>query len=1003
MAMQPVDFISKWKAVDLTERAASHSHFIDLCRLLDEDAPTDADPDGSWYCFERGATKTTGGKGWADVWKRECFGWEYKGKHKDLTAAFVQLQRYALALENPPLLVVCDLDRFEIHTNWTNSVSEILNFALNDLRDGKVRQTLKCVWSEPEKLKPSKTRAALTEEAAAEFAKLAQRLRSRGHAAQKVAHFINRLVFCMFAEDVGLLPGKMFKRMLEHAGRRPDDFPLLGSDLFRAMRAGGRVGFEEVDRFNGGLFDDDDAIPLNKDDVAAALRVASLDWSEIDTSIFGTLFERGLDPDDRSKLGAHYTDRAKVMMIIEPVIIQPWVAEWEQVKATIAAFTSASGKSRNSRAADRQSDLATATYLSFLQRLRAFRVLDPACGSGNFLYLALSALKDLERRIEIEAEVLGMAREFPTIGPEAVKGIEINPYAAELARITVWIGEIQWMRRNGFDVSRDPILKPLDTIECRDAILNPDGTEAAWPDANVVIGNPPFLGGKLLRTSRGDIYVDRLFAAYAGRVPAEADLVTYWFIKAWERIRDHRVARAGLVATNSIRGGPNRRVLDTIAADGTIFNAWADERWVIDGAAVRVSLVCFAAKSDELVSRLNGTLMDKINADLTATHLDLTIAQRISQNASVAFMGDTKGGSFDISGSLARNWLRLPMNPNGRPNADVLRPWVNGRDLTRRSADKWIIDFGSEMTKSDAAFYEAPFEHAEAIIKPERAANRRDAYRLNWWRHVEARTGMWRALRGLARFVATPTIAKHRLFVWINAAICPDHQLIVIARDDDTTFGVLHSRFHEAWSLGLCTWLGVGNDPRYTPSTTFETFPFPDGLTPNIPAVEYANDPRALAIADKAKRLNELREAWLNPPDLVRREPEATPGFPDRILPVDEKAAAILKTRTLTNLYNERPAWLANSHRDLDAAVATAYGWPADISEDDALLRLLNLNQSRAATQAAQSRTIKQPGPQRTLLLPIVGAKPQPLADGAVAEAPPTQKSQRGERKRQSR
>ena len=173
----------------------------------------------------------------------------------------------------------------------------------------------------------------------------------------------------------------------------------------------------------------------------------------------------------------------------------------------------------------------------------------------------------------------------------------------------------------------------------------------------------------------------------------------------------------------------------------------------------------------------------------------------------------------------------------------------------------------------------------------------------------------------------------------------------VIARDDDTAFGVLHSRFHQAWALGLCTWLGVGNDPRYTPSTTFETFPFPEGLTPNVPAAEYADDPRAIAIANAARRLNELREAWLNPPDLVARVPEVVPGYPDRIVPASPKAAAILKKRTLTNLYNERPAWLDNAHRDLDAAVAAAYGWPADLSEEEALARLLALNLERAAAQ----------------------------------------------------
>jgi type II restriction/modification system DNA methylase subunit YeeA len=273
---------------------------------------------------------------------------------------------------------------------------------------------------------------------------------------------------------------------------------------------------------------------------------------------------------------------------------------------------------------------------------------------------------------------------------------------------------------------------------------------------------------------------------------------------------------------------------------------------------------------------------------------------------------------------------------------------MNGMDVTRRPADKWIIDFGWQMSEREAALYEAPFAYCLAHVKSERDKNRREAYREFWWRHVEPRPGMWNAIGRRARYIATPTVAKHRLFCWINAAVCPDHQLIVTARDDDTTVGILHCRFHEAWAIGLCTWLGVGNDPRYTPSSTFETFPFPEGLTPNIPAIDYANHRRAIAIADAARRLNELRENWLNPPDLVERVPEVVPGFPDRMLPKNAEAAAILKKRTLTNLYNERPAWLDNAHRDLDAVVAAAYGWPADINQEDALARLLALNLERA-------------------------------------------------------
>jgi type II restriction/modification system DNA methylase subunit YeeA len=359
------------------------------------------------------------------------------------------------------------------------------------------------------------------------------------------------------------------------------------------------------------------------------------------------------------------------------------------------------------------------------------------------------------------------------------------------------------MRRNGFSEARDPILKPLDTIECRDAILTPEGEEPEWPEADVVIGNPPFLGGKLLIASLSEEYVSKVFSTYVGRVPAEADLVTYWFVKAGEHMKSGQAKRAGFVATNSIRGGANRRALQAATDARPIFEAWSDEPWVVDGAAVRVSLICFACVDGGPVSeaRLNGRPVDEIHTDLTAkrggTGTDLTVAKRLAENSGVAFMGDTKGGPFDVSGDLARAWLRLPTNPNGRPNADVLRPWINGMDLTRRPAGKWIVDFGWNLSEGEAALYEEPFRHAKEYVYPMRQRNRREAYRVYWWRHVEPRQGMWRALDGLPRYIATPRVAKHRLFAWCDARICPDSQVIVIARDDDATFGILHSRFHE--------------------------------------------------------------------------------------------------------------------------------------------------------------------------------------------------------------
>ncbi len=938
-------FIHTWRNSTLKERSGAQQHFIGLCRLLDLKPPAEADPHGDWFTFEKGAKKTGGGDGWADVWRRHRFAWEYKGKHKDLKAALRQLQQYALALENPPLLIVSDMETIEMHTNFSNTVNVVHRLTLDDLSDPDQLQKLRWAFTDPDRLKPGQTRQAVTEVAASLLGDLAQRLRQRGHPPQPVAHFMTRLLFCLFAEDIGLLPDRLFSDLLAEARRAPAEFPALASGLFRAMQSGGRFGLTRIAWFNGGLFDDDTCLPLERADLDLLHSAAVLDWSAIEPAIFGTLFERGLDPDKRSQLGAHYTDAGSIRRLVDPTIRDPLLAEWAAIKADIAGRMNKTGPKARQQGANR--------LHGFLERLRTFRVLDPACGSGNFLYLALRTLKDIEHQVMLEAETLGLQRGFPAVGPEAVLGIELNPYAAELARLTVWIGEIQWMLGHGYSLNDQPILKPLATIECRDALLNPDGTESTWPTADTIVGNPPFLGGSRLLRELGEDTTERLRQTYQGRVPGGADLVCYWFEKARAQIETGQTQRAGLLATNSIRGGANRKVLERIRETGTIFHAWSDEPWINEGAAVRVSLVSFGRDAVQ-EAWLDGEPVAEIYADLTGRTLaagsgvDLTHAQPLKETANVSFPGIKKHGSFDIPGDLARRWLQLP-NPHGRPNSDVLKPSWNGLDVTRRTRDGWIIDFGVDMPETEATLYEKPFEHVTRHVKPERENNNREAYRRFWWRHGEARPGLRLATTGLSRFIATPHVAKHRVFVWVPATVLPDNMLIVIARDDDTTFGVLHSRFHELWALGTCTWLGKGNDPRYTPTTCFETFPFPAGLTPNIPASDYADDPHAQAIADAARTLNELRENWLNPPEWIERVPEVVPGYPDRIIPKPEHAAE-LKKRTLTNLYNQRPAWLANAHRALDKAVAAAYGWPADLDEDEVLRRLLALNRERAAS-----------------------------------------------------
>ncbi len=946
--MTSEQFIALWRDNPLSERAGAQAHFDDLCELLGVEKPRDADN----YCFERGAGKASGGDGWADVWKRGHFGWENKRPGRDLRAALKQLTDYSLELENPPLLIVSDRERIEIHTAFTGYPDEPRSIRIEDIGAPENLQTLRWVFTDPEQLRPVKSLAAITEDAAGKLGALAETLRARGLAAQPVAHFLIQCLFCMFAEDEGLLSRGLFTGLLGKTANDPVRATNRLTALFNAMQSGSDYGDETIAWFNGGLFASVAVPPLTGADVTALHHAAEMDWRNIDPSIFGTLFERGLNPAKRSQLGAHYTDSATIMRLIDPVIVRPLTAEWQATKVQIAALMNKSRKRDDKPYRD-----AATLFHSYLERLRNFRVLDPACGSGNFLYLALKALKDLERRANIDAETLGLQRQVSIeVSPANVLGIELDPYAAELARVTVWIGEIQWMLRNGYPVSAQPILKPLDTIENRDALVKvgAGGTaiEAEWPACDAVVGNPPFLGDKVMRSELGAEYTDTLRQCYAGRVPGGADFVTYWFEKSRAQIDAGKCIAAGLVGTNSVRGGANRKALDRIVASGRIFEAWGDEPWINEGAAVRVSLVCFGT-ADAAMGNLDGQPAKTIHADLSAAvGLDLAAAKPLPENAGTAYLGIQKTGPFDIPGDLARKWLTLP-NPHGRPNTEVVKPWFNGLDITRRNRDVWIIDYGTDMPEADACLYETPFTYAKEHVQPTRVGNRVADTSEIWWLFHRPRPAMRRATATLPRFIVTPEVSKHRVFAWMAPPIVPDKNLTVIARADDATFGILHSRFHELWSLRLGT--SLEDRPRYTPTTTFETFPFPGGLTPRDTASNASNwapasaRVTAQAIAAAAQRLNQLRENWLNPPEWTERIPEIVLGYPDRIV-AKPGFEAELKKRTLTNLYNVRPTWLVNAHQALDTAVAQAYGWanytPA-MPDEEILRRLLALNLER--------------------------------------------------------
>jgi type II restriction/modification system DNA methylase subunit YeeA len=972
MGITPLKFIEKWQKSVLKERAASQEHFLDLCSLLEHPTPAEADPEGTWFTFEYGALKTTGAQGFADVWKKGFFGWEYKGKRKDLQAAYSQLQQYAPALANPPLLIVCDTDRFEIYTNWNDLVSEKHVILLEELINPDKLNILRYAFHDPDKLKPRKSRQQLTIEVAEKFATISEALRKRGHEPHQVAHFVNRLIFSMFAEDIELLPKGLFTDLLERGVKQPDELQRKLSSLFKAMKDGATWGPDDILWFNGGLFDDDVALKLEPIEIKMIYDTALKDWSDIDPSIMGTLFERGLDPSKQSQLGAHYTDRDMIMKIINPVIVEPLTEEWEDVKIKIleelkkAEAQKAKGNtSETAKQATAAENRARKAFNEFKAKVIKFKVLDPACGSGNFLYLSLKALKDLEQQINIFGEMIfRLPQSMPEVGPENIYGIEINPYAAELARVSVWIGEIQWIKKHGFNVPDNPVLRKLNNIVCHDALMNDDGSEYHWPKVDVIVGNPPFIGDKKMIRELGEDYTVKLRKLYDGRNAGGADFVCFWFAKCNDYMKAGWLQRAGLVSTNSIRGGKNREVLDAIAEKFEIYNAWPDEDWVNEGAAVRVSMTALS-RVPMPIHKIRDEEVDSISSDLSGKKkhekLEASKVKPLKENKSIAFIGTQKSGDFDIDGDLARQWLLAPINPNGQANARVLKPWINGIDITRRSQGKWIIDFDEDMSVSEAAMFELPFEYAVKKVKNAieekqlewkqegKPTKHLDKQYEKWWVLWCYRPEMRKATSHLKRYIGTARVAKYRLFVWLPISILPDSQVVTVARDDDMTFGVLHSKFHEIWSLKLGT--SLEDRPRYTPSTTFETFPFPKGMEPNRPAKELEKNPKAQKIAEAARKLNELRENWLNPSGCIKRIPEVVAGYPDRIVPVDKAAEKILSKRTLTNLYNDSPTWLKNSHKELDDAVAEAYGWPTDLSDEEILERLFALNQQRAQKQ----------------------------------------------------
>lgn len=912
--MNAQEFVNIWRHNTQKETSFDREHFNNLCALINHPTPNAFDPTGKIFGFQSDLKKNTGAQGYADVWYKDHFAWEYKGSEVDFKAAFDQLLQYHGALGNPPLLIVANAHKIVIRTKFTNTPTQEYILTLDDLLTHQGLTILRNIFTNPEALKKVQSADEVSEKAAIRFGEIAGRLQNAGHPPLQVAHFLIRLLFCLFAEDAGLLPNQVITRLILETRTQPEEFRDLLQQIFGLMSTGGRFGFEKILHFNGHLFDSAEALLLDSHSLQTLADISNLDWFRIRPSIFGTLFERGLDPAKRTQLGAHYTGEEDILLIVEPVLMAPLRRRWTEIKAQSLALAAKRDAAKGKERENLEKKLRD-LLVGFSNELSQIQILDAACGSGNFLYVALRLLLELEQEVVRLAGQLGIGSFFHNVGPEQLHGIEINEYAHQLAQATIWIGYIQWLKDNGLGAA-NPVLKPLDNIQHMDAILAFDEHgqpyEPAWPKADVIIGNPPFLGGSLIRSQIKPENADALASLYKGRLSNFSDLVCYWFEKARAMVEKGDAQRVGLLATQAIRGGVNREVLARIKQTGDIFLAYSDRKWILDGANVHISIIGFD-NGTETQRLLDGVPVQSIHADLTSG-LNLTQAKRLKENFEISFRGTQKGGKFDISAEQAEKFLSLSNNPNGKPNLDVVRPWINGEACVGRpSKNTWIIDF-AEMPEAKACLYAVPFEYVRQHVYPDRSQNNRERRAKYWWLHSETAPGMRQAVANLVRYIATPRISKHRLFVWVPAETLPDDGVYIFARADDYFFGVLHSRPHELWARRMGTQLREAESGfRYTSTTTFETYPFPWP-----PGHEPAGDPRVEAIAQAARELVQMR---------------------DNVLKGGE---------TLTGLYNKRPTWLANAHRKLDQVVFAAYGWPADLTDDQILERLLALNLERS-------------------------------------------------------
>jgi hypothetical protein len=1031
------NFIDRWRNSAAAERANYALFLSELCDYLEVPRPNPAVADASQnnYVFERPVTfrHPTGltSTGFIDLYKRGHFVLEAKqgsqapepsllfevphrrgtairgttGWDQAMLRARNQAEQYAKALPAaegwPPFLVVVDVGfSIELFADFSGTGKAYVPFPdslthripLEQLATQLIRDRLRAIWLDPLSLDPSRISARVTRDVAWHLANLARSL-EQDHPAEVVTPFLMRCIFTCFAEDIHLLPHDSFSNLLASLRDDLPNFKPMLESLWRTMDAGGYSPIlrEHVLRFNGGLFESVEALPLNRQQFDVLCLAAAAEWKDVEPAIFGTLLERALDPRERHGLGAHYTPRAYVERLVIPTIVEPLRQDWADVQA--AALT----LERAGKTAD-----AIAVLTDFRRRLCSIEILDPACGSGNFLYVALEHLKRLEAEINDALESLGETQQALhetglTVDPHQLKGIELNPRAAAITDLVLWIGYLQWYFRTwgASTLPPEPVIKRFHNIEHRDGLLaydkvepavdehgnalttwdgttrkshpvtgedTPDGSarrpvltyvnprRAEWPSAEFIIGNPPFLGNWRMRGELGDGYAEALRSVYS-EVPDTADYVMYWWHRAAERVRAGQTRRFGFITTNSLRQTFQRRVVTPHLADpstpASLMFAIPDHPWVdsYDGAAVRIAMtVAEAGVREGLLLRAEheepgegeGAAKVEFSERRGLIHPDLTIgpntaaAVPLKANDGLSCPGvKLHGAGFIVPPEKARE-LGLGRLPGMEQH---IRRYRNGRDITSRSRGVMVIDLFGLTAEEVRTRFPAVYQHVVDHVKPERDQNNRASYRDNWWIHGEPRANFRPALDGLRRYIATVETAKHRFFVFLDASILPDNKLVNIASSDAFVLGVLSSRIHVAWALAAGSWLGVGNDPVYVKTRCFDPFPFPDASEPQRERIRFLGE----QLDAHRKRCQEAHPN-LTLTEMYNSLVELRAGQPL------SAASQMIHDHGLVSV-------LRDLHDDLDRAVTEAYGWSPELSTEDILFRLVELNAARAAEE----------------------------------------------------